>query len=77
MGKAKHHTPIMAGRNSDKFIVPKKQPNKTGSLVAEVVEERDLTKRNIRQNASVPTQNGVSTTSRLLGVRQAAAKDKP
>ena len=75
MGKAKHHTPIMAGRKSDKFIVPKKQPNKTCSLVAEVVEERDLTKRNIQQNASVPTQSGVSTTSRLLGVRQAAAKD--
>ena len=34
MGKAKHYTPIMAGRKSDKFIVPKKQPNKTGSLMA-------------------------------------------
>ena len=75
MGKVNHRQPVMAGRKSDKPIVPKKQPNKIDSFVAEAVEERGLTKRNIQQCASVPTQCGINTTSRLLGVRQAAARD--
>ncbi len=75
MGKANHHKPMMTGRKSDKPIVLKKQPNKAGSPVAEAVEERGLTKRNIQQNACVLTQSRINTTSRLLGVRQAAARD--
>ncbi|WBA80999.1 hypothetical protein [Endozoicomonas sp. GU-1] len=35
-----------------------------------------MTKRNIQQDVRDPTQRGNSTMSNLLGIRQAAAKDR-
>ena len=75
MGKANHHTPIVVGRKSDKPIVPEKQPNNAGQPAAEVVEERSLTKRNIQQDVGGLTQSRGTTSSNLLDIRQAAAKD--
>ncbi len=75
MGKANNHTPVVVGRKSDKLIVPEKQPNKAELSVAEVVEESGLAKRNIQQDVGDRTQSRKNTSSNLLGIRQAAAKD--
>ena len=44
--------------------------------MAEVEEERGLTKRNTQQDVRDPTQRRNSTMSNLSGIRQAAAKDR-
>ena len=74
MGKVNNHTPVVVGRKSDRLIVPEKQPNKAGLPVAEAVEESGLTKRNAQQDVGGRTQGRNSTSSNLLGIRQAAAK---
>ena len=56
--------------------VPQKQPNKGLQGPAEAVEGRGSIKRNAKQDAGTPAQNGISATSRLLRVRQVAAKDR-
>ena len=75
MGKANNHTPVVVGRKSDKLTVLEKQPNKAGLSVAEAVEESGLAKRNIQQDVGGLTQSRKNTSSNLLGIRQAAAKD--
>ncbi len=75
MGKANNHTPVVVGRKSDRLIVPEKQPNKAVLPVAEAVEESGLTKRNTQQDVGGRTQSRGNTSSNLLGIRQAAAKD--
>ena len=58
---------------SDSFIVPKKQANKDGgSLSAESVEGRRLTKESVGQLLLDRTQRRASRTRGLLGVREAA-----
>jgi len=58
---------------SDSFIVPKKQANKdSGSLSAESVEGRELTKENVVQLLLERTQRRASRSRGLLGVREAA-----
>ncbi len=70
-----NHTPVVVGRKSDRLIVPEKQPNKAVLPVAEAVEESGLTKRNTQQDVGGRTQSRGNTSSNLLGIRQAAAKD--
>ena len=50
--------------------------NKTEKSAAEWAEGRALTKRNSQHDAGARAQNRISTTSRLLAVRNAAKKDK-
>ncbi len=50
--------------------------NKTEKSAAEWAEGRALTKRNSQQEAGARAQNRISTTSRLLAVRNAAKRDK-
>ena len=58
---------------SDSFIVPKKQANKdSGSLSAESVEGRRLTKENVEQLLLDRPQCRASRSRGLLGVREAA-----
>lgn len=61
---------------SDKVIVPEKRPNKESLLLAEVVEERTLPKRNTRQTTAVRTQSRGTASNGLAGVRQAARQRK-
>jgi group II intron reverse transcriptase/maturase len=69
---------------SDSSIVPKKPANKTGlPTVAELVEERELAKKNTEQPLLDRTQNRNTNESSfrprsrgLLGVREAARKDR-
>ncbi|NQZ07089.1 MAG: group II intron reverse transcriptase/maturase [Algicola sp.] len=50
--------------------------NKTGNSVAELMEERTLIERNIQQNIESQTQRWSPLKFGLLGVREAARKDK-
>ena len=50
--------------------------NKTEKSAAEWAEGRALTKRNSQHDAGARAQNRISTTSRLLAVRNAAKRDK-
>ena len=83
--KARGHNPDMhVIGESDSPIVPKKPANKGGvPLPAELVEERGLTKENIEQSLLDRTQSRnsdgkpfVPRSRGLLGVREAAQKDK-
>ena len=65
-----------ADENSDKAIVPKKQPNKEGLPFAEAVEGRALPKRNTGQTTAVRTQSRGTASNGLAGVRQAARQKK-
>ena len=69
-------TSIHSTEKSDTAIVPKKATNKTAGAVAESPEGRAGTKRNTHTSAGVQTQSWVNTTSRLMGVREAARRDK-
>ena len=69
-------TTLRESGKSDELIVPQKQPNKGLQGPAEAVEGRGSIKRNAKQDAGTPAQNGISATSRLLRVRQVAAKDR-
>ena len=62
---------------SDSRVVPAKLANKTGQPVAELVEERRLTKGNTGQQNALRTQGrDIDASSELERVRRVARKDK-
>jgi RNA-directed DNA polymerase len=61
---------------SDTVIVPMRSTNKSGKAGAESREGRDVTKRNTHANVGGRTQGRVNATCRLMGVREAARRDK-
>jgi group II intron reverse transcriptase/maturase len=65
-----------AVEESDRTIVPMKQPNKTANGVAEAAEGRVRTKKNVDQPDTRPTQGGERVSQGLGGVRQAARERK-
>ena len=71
-GKAQSRTPdVYAGEESDRAVIPMKQPNKEVQASAEVVEGRVRTKENIGQSHTPPAQNGHGVSQGLAGVRKA------
>ncbi len=60
---------------SDGRIVPKKQPNKGGTPLAEAVEGRRPAKGNAPQTPAYRTQSRRSATNGLGGMREAARRD--
>jgi hypothetical protein len=72
-----HNANMHVSGKSDSLVVPEKQANNAGQqTVAESVEERGLTKKNAEQSLLVRTQSRVARSRGLLGVREAARKDK-
>jgi hypothetical protein len=69
--KARSHNANMhVSGKSDSLVVPEKQANKAGQpTVAESVEERRLTKENVKQSLLVRTQSREAKSHGLLGVR--------
>ena len=68
-----HNADMYVSGESDSSIVPQKQANKdSGSLSAESVEGRGLTKENVEQLLLDRTQRRVSRSRGRLGVRAAA-----
>jgi len=63
-------------RKSDRAVVPTKPPNKARETAAEVVEGRDLAKRNASEQNTFRTQCREGVPSALERVRQAARRDK-
>ena len=63
---------------SDRSVVPTKPSNRAsaGARAEETVEERDLAKRNTRQQNAPRTQRRTSAPSALNRVREAARKDR-
>jgi hypothetical protein len=61
---------------SDRSIVPKKRTNKAGPPAAESVEERGLTKGNATRTLLAPDTAPGKRGMGLLGVREAAKRDK-
>ena len=61
---------------SDTVIVPKRSVNNPAKVGAELMEGRAVTKRNTHASVSVRTQGRGSATSRLMGVREAARREK-
>jgi hypothetical protein len=71
-GKAQSRTPdAYAGEESDRAVVPAKQPNKEVQASAEVAEGRARTKENTGQNHTSPAQDGRGVSQGLAGVRHA------
>ena len=72
--KARGHTAdVYVSGESDSSIVPQKQANKdSGSLSAESVEGRELTKENVEQLLLDRPQRRASGSRGLLGVRESA-----
>jgi RNA-directed DNA polymerase len=64
------------GGESDGRTVPTKCPNKGGKALAEGMEGRRPTKENSGQTTAPRTQSRAGATSGLLGVREAARKEK-
>jgi group II intron reverse transcriptase/maturase len=71
-----HKSDMHVGGESDGRVIPSKCPNKSGSPLAEDMEGRRPIKENIEQATAPRTQSRISELSDLLGVRQAARKDK-
>ena len=67
---------VHVGGESDDRIVPTKCPNNGGQPLAEGMEGRRPTKENIEQPTPLRTQGRASESRGLLGVREAARKDK-
>src|SRR5229473_5461667 len=65
-----------ADGESDGRVVPTKCPNNGGRPPAEDMEGRRPTKENIGQATAPRTQSRTSASSDLLGVREAASRDK-
>ncbi len=61
---------------SDSREVPTKCPNKGGKPLAEDMEGRRLTKENTEQTTASWTQSWINASGGLLGVREAARRDK-
>jgi len=71
-GKANSHNPDMyAGEESDRAIVPMKQPNKEASASAEVAEGRVRAKEYDARPRMHPTPSGTEHAPGAGGVRQA------
>ena len=66
-----------ANEESDRAIVPKKQPNNGSMLRAEVVEERARPEGNSRQAAVVRTQSRGAASIWLAAVRRAMSAPTP
>lgn len=64
------------GGESDSCEVPTKCPNQDGKPLAEDTEGRRLTKENTEQTSASQTQSWINASNGLLGVREAAGKDK-
>ena len=71
-----HETHRHAGQESDSGVVPMKGSNKGGQPTAESLEGRPLTKENVQQPHTLPTQGGYRVSQGLEGVRQAARERK-
>jgi len=68
---------MYASRKSDNCVLPEKQPNKDGEIpLAEVVEERRLTKGNALDLAAAWTQSRITVSIELQRVRKVASNDK-
>ena len=79
MVKVNSLTTLRESGKSDELIVPQKQPNKGLQGPAEAVEGRGVNQEERETGRRHPgslAQNGISATSRLLRVRQVAAKDR-
>src|SRR6202166_4960423 len=63
-------------QESDRCVLPVKQPNKEGKLSAEVAEGRQRPKENDAQSSTSPTQSGERVSQGLSGVRRAARARK-
>jgi RNA-directed DNA polymerase len=61
---------------SDGPTVPTKCPNQNGKPLAEGMEGRRPTKENIEQTTASQTQSWVNASSGLLGVREAAKRER-
>jgi len=64
------------GGESDSRAVPAKCLNKGGKPSAEGMEGRRLTKENSEQATASETQSWINASNSLLGVREAAKRDK-
>jgi len=71
-----HESDMHVGGKSDGRVLPTKCPNNGGILPAEGMEGRRPIKENIGRTTARRTQSRISELSGLLGVRQAARKDK-
>jgi group II intron reverse transcriptase/maturase len=67
---------VYAGEESDRAVIPMKQPNKAVQAVAEVVEGRARTKENNAGPDTSPTRSGERVSQGLGGVRQVARERK-
>src|SRR5579875_199994 len=67
---------LHVGGESDGRIVPTKCPNKGGEALAEGTEGRRPAKENRGQTTALRTQSRAGASNGLLGVREAARKEK-
>jgi RNA-directed DNA polymerase len=67
---------VCALEESDRRVIPMKQPNKEGQPSAEAVEGRWRPKENDVQPNTQPTQSGQRVSQGLSGVRQVARERK-
>ena len=63
-------------QESDRCVLPVKQPNKEGKLLAEAAEGRRRPKENDEQSNTGPTQSGERVSQGLIGVRRVARERK-
>jgi RNA-directed DNA polymerase len=71
-----HKADVHALQESDRYVVPVKQPNKEGQPSAEAAEERWRPKENVAQSGTSPTQSGERVSHGLSGVRRVARDRK-
>ena len=67
---------MYALQESDRCVVPVKQPNKEGQPSAEAAEGRRQPKENDAQSSTSPTQSGERVSQGLSGVRRVARERK-
>ncbi len=67
---------VHALQESDRCVVPMKQPNNEGKLSAKAVEGRRRPKENDEQSNTGPTQSGERVSQGLIGVRRVARERK-
>jgi RNA-directed DNA polymerase len=76
-GKARSHNPGMhAEEESDRAVLPLKQPNKAAEAAAEVAEGRARTKENDAESQESPTRSGERSSQGLSGVRRRARESR-
>ena len=77
LGSQRRNPGRHASEESNTGIVPAKLPNQAGEiLAAEAVEGRPVTKENIVESNTRPTQSGERVSQGLHGVRERARKNK-